>query len=279
MVKRAFTLVELLVVISIIAVLMAVIVPSLNRVRAQAKNADCQSNLRQYVIAEFMFVQDHDEYFTNPHYFLFKNWKNIDSPQCRWHNPEVGIYSDGEEPDGELWPYLQNKNVFCCKEFRLLAKRFGGAHPGHNPDIDIVPQYSYSQNAYTGCPWWGGVVKITQVRDTGRLFLFSEENVWVDPQRQCDLYTASALNDTILLVGGDIRDKNAAEDLRRARDNFATFHNVNKTGDLTSGRANACFVDGHVAPVKPSRQSFSLYAWPKAGILGDKKRIVTPSQW
>jgi len=57
---RAFTLIELLVVIAIIAILMAILIPTLNRAREQAKRTVCSNNLKGLTLAWLMYADDHD---------------------------------------------------------------------------------------------------------------------------------------------------------------------------------------------------------------------------
>ena len=56
--RKGFTLIELLVVIAIIALLMAILMPALNRANKQAKAVVCQAQLRQWSVIFQMYLDD-----------------------------------------------------------------------------------------------------------------------------------------------------------------------------------------------------------------------------
>jgi prepilin-type N-terminal cleavage/methylation domain-containing protein len=58
---RAFTLVELLVVMAIIALLVSMLLPSLSATRRQAREIVCRNNLRSLFTGVLMYAQDHNE--------------------------------------------------------------------------------------------------------------------------------------------------------------------------------------------------------------------------
>jgi prepilin-type N-terminal cleavage/methylation domain-containing protein/prepilin-type processing-associated H-X9-DG protein len=58
--EDGFTLIELLVVIAIVALLMAILMPALQRVRKQARGVACQSNLHQWASSAMMYATEHD---------------------------------------------------------------------------------------------------------------------------------------------------------------------------------------------------------------------------
>jgi prepilin-type N-terminal cleavage/methylation domain-containing protein len=61
--RRGFTLIELLVVIAIIAIVAAILFPVFARARAKARQASCQSNLKQIALGFLMYASDYDSKF------------------------------------------------------------------------------------------------------------------------------------------------------------------------------------------------------------------------
>ena len=61
-----FTLIELLIVIAIIAILAALLLPALNSAREKARQASCQSNMKQCYLMWMMYANDYNEWFPVP---------------------------------------------------------------------------------------------------------------------------------------------------------------------------------------------------------------------
>src|SRR5260370_38563029 len=62
---KAFTLVELLVVIGIIALLIAILLPAVNRARESARRIVCVSNVQQLTAAWLMYANDNKGHFSS----------------------------------------------------------------------------------------------------------------------------------------------------------------------------------------------------------------------
>jgi prepilin-type N-terminal cleavage/methylation domain-containing protein len=115
--KKGFTLIELLVVIAIIAILMAILMPSLNRVREQARDISCRSNLKQVGLVMYMYFQENE--FKFPQVFRTDHWG--------WCNGNHWRHSDGSyyrpTEDDAYWgtafkEYVTDTQIFGCPALR-----------------------------------------------------------------------------------------------------------------------------------------------------------------
>lgn len=153
--RRAFTLVEMLVVVAIIAVLAALLFPVLSRSKQKAQQVYCLSNGRQMMTAMMVYVGDAKDYFPpNP------DDGNI-VPGHNWCSGNAGVGDPQEfNPDvlqdptlDLLSPYLQRvTSVFHCPGDKRM-----GVYQGSNPNLmgKVIPAartFSMNQALGTICP-------------------------------------------------------------------------------------------------------------------------------
>ena len=115
---KAFTLIELLVVIAVIAVLMAILMPTLNRAREQGKRVVCASTLRQLGLAWIQYADENDDRLVSsetglagyPHAWLARTYADDWSSGGHWPREDQirGIM------DGKLWPYTREVDMYRC---------------------------------------------------------------------------------------------------------------------------------------------------------------------
>ena len=121
---KGFTLIELLVVIAIIAILMAILMPTLNRAREQGRRAACLSNLKQLTLGWLMYADDNDSEIMNGDAgdtternrtgnmppWIGKCW--ADDYETGGQLPEDTQIA--EIRSGAMWPYVREVKLFSC---------------------------------------------------------------------------------------------------------------------------------------------------------------------
>jgi prepilin-type N-terminal cleavage/methylation domain-containing protein/prepilin-type processing-associated H-X9-DG protein len=94
--RRAFTLLELLVVVAIIAILAALLLPALSASKARALRIVCVGNLKQMATAVMMYADDHEDSLPGPLLIGIASGYNLTTGVNSAY-PHIGNY---------LWSYL-----------------------------------------------------------------------------------------------------------------------------------------------------------------------------
>ena len=245
---RGFTLIELLVVIAIIALLMAILMPALQRVKKQAKAVACMSGLKQWGLIFNMYTDDNDHKF-------------------------YGAWSTSQQ--GHVWigalrPYYKDKNINFCPAAtkpNMDNGQRGGAFEAYGvfPPDDVRFGYanlagSYGINDYVGDP--------SKARNPGGV-IGDFSRYWVSPDVQGAHRIPLFLDSTWL--GGMPHHTDAPPTLQNGTGGSGMMQRY--CVDRHSGSINAVMLDFTVRKVglkemwtlKWHRQFNTTDAWTKAG--------------
>ena len=231
----AFTLVELLVVIGIIALLISILMPALNKARAQARMVTCQSNMRQIGQALTAYAGQH-------------KGRALPVWPWSWHPGLAQNFVWDVGYQEFLYPWIKSKDVYRCPD-RPDTAWVTRPRSDIGTEGGIAVDYAFNETGWSASPYEG---YLCDGRPLGKI-KSSSDKVWVAeasnlaPER--DGWQVSYSDDGF---GGP----NPQPYERLTWKNFynapgCEFHSaVEKT---RHGKGNNClFYDGHVDLVKDS---------------------------
>jgi prepilin-type N-terminal cleavage/methylation domain-containing protein/prepilin-type processing-associated H-X9-DG protein len=132
---NAFTLVELLAVISIIAMLLAILMPSMARARQQGRGVVCQNNLRQMSITACVYTQNYDGFYPIAQY------TQITPTGCVNYNWDFAVADEGGAKKllpGILWQGQMIEKIQQCPSFKGQSNDPASPYTGYNYNTSYI---------------------------------------------------------------------------------------------------------------------------------------------
>jgi prepilin-type N-terminal cleavage/methylation domain-containing protein len=163
---QGFTLIELLVVIAIIGILIALLLPAIQKVREAANKMKCQSNLRQLALAMHNYHNDHG---ILPPSFVgccHGTWVVKNLPYIEQENLSK-LYRDWGVTTGLRYSQEPNRSTVCTKRLALLTCPSDGENTlsgmsSHNYAINLGNTSTYQTAAVGGVRFGGAPFNVPQ---------------------------------------------------------------------------------------------------------------------
>ena len=134
--SRGFTLVELLVVIGIVSLLLALLLPALNRARGSARGVACLSNLRQMAVASEFYVNANGGSYPSGYFNTY------DGQTSTLHNWDwTTILTPGRPAEvvpGLLWQGQDAGAVQQCPSYDGASNTAADPYTGYNYNVSYI---------------------------------------------------------------------------------------------------------------------------------------------